>query len=206
MTQEQNEVIAIAGTVVGVDLDAAGLRAHAGIRKKIFGDIVRLPIRSASFDVISANMVMEHLGDPSALLREAHRVLSPGGFFVIHTPNWYHWGTLLAASMPDRLKKLLIRFFEGRSEQDVFKTHYKINTAGTARLLAEREGFEVVSVSLVSSSATLKMLGPLVIAELLYIRLLERPALASLRSNLIIVLRKACAHTSTNPPVLSLRP
>src|SRR5439155_24536357 len=61
MTDEQREVVDKCGTVVGMDLDWQGLREHSGIQEKVFGDLARLPFRPASFDVISANMVMEHV-------------------------------------------------------------------------------------------------------------------------------------------------
>jgi hypothetical protein len=88
------------------------------------------------------------------------------------------------------VKKLLIRFFESRREEDVFRTHYKINTVHAVLKTAQRCGFEATEVRLVSSSAALPMLGPLVIFELLFIRMLRRKAFAGLRSNLVVVLRK----------------
>jgi SAM-dependent methyltransferase len=96
MTREQAEVVALSGSVVGIDLDWEGLRRHPSIRRRIFGDLLRLPVLDGSFDVISANMVMEHIPEPTVLLTEVHRALSPGGVFIFHTPNFYHWGTFAA--------------------------------------------------------------------------------------------------------------
>lgn len=190
MTREQDTVVAQSRLVAGIDLDWNGLRNHSAIDRRVFGDLSQLPFTSGSWDVISANMVMEHLDDPDAVLREVHRVLSPGGTFVFHTPNFYHWGTLVARALPDRLKKWLIRLFEGRVEADVFETHYRINTAAEVRRRANAAGFDVVELRHVNSSATLKMLGPIVLLELLYIRLIEHPRLAQLRSGLVVTLRK----------------
>ena len=190
MTREQEAVIARNRMVAGIDLDWAGLRKHPAIKRRVFGDLSHLPFPAGCWDVISANMVMEHLEDPTAVLHEVHRSLSPGGVFVFHTPNFYHWGTLVARSLPDRLKKRLVRLFEGRAEADVFETHYRINTAADVRRLAGAAGFEVIALQHVNSSATLKMLGPLVLLELAYIRLIEHPLLAQLRSNLVVTLRK----------------
>jgi SAM-dependent methyltransferase len=190
MTREQDTVIARSGLVAGIDLDWNGLRAHKGIHRRVFGDLTLLPFQPGSWDVISANMVMEHTDDPAVVLREVHRALAPGGTFVFHTPNYYHWGTLVATMRPARLKKFLIRFIEDRVEADVFETHYQINTAAQVRQFAERCGFDVVHLTHVSSSATLQMLGPLVLLELAYLRLIEQPALAQLRSGLVVTLRK----------------
>lgn len=190
MTREQEAVVRRNRLVAGIDLDWEGLRKHPAIKRRVFGDLSHLPFESGSWDVISANMVMEHLNRPASVLREVHRTLSPGGTFVFHTPNFYHWGTLVARSLPERLKKRLVKLFEGRAEADVFETHYRINTAAAVRRMARETGFDVVALEHVNSSATLKMLGPVVLLELAYIRLIEHPRLAQLRSNLVVTLRK----------------
>jgi SAM-dependent methyltransferase len=42
---------------------------------------------SESFDVALASHVIEHLNNPESFIREARRVLRPGGYFLITTPN-----------------------------------------------------------------------------------------------------------------------
>jgi SAM-dependent methyltransferase len=46
-----------------------------------------LPWSDASFDVLCCVEGVEHLESPFAFLREAHRVLKPGGLLVVTTPN-----------------------------------------------------------------------------------------------------------------------
>lgn len=41
----------------------------------------------AQFDLITLIDVIEHLSDPCAVLREAHRLLAPGGYVYVSTPN-----------------------------------------------------------------------------------------------------------------------
>jgi SAM-dependent methyltransferase len=47
----------------------------------------RLPFDDASFDVVMAIEVLEHLENPRAFLREIARVLRPGAMAVVSTPN-----------------------------------------------------------------------------------------------------------------------
>jgi SAM-dependent methyltransferase len=47
-----------------------------------------LPFADASFDGVLCCEILEHLtADPTAMLRQIHRVLKPGGWMVLTTPN-----------------------------------------------------------------------------------------------------------------------
>lgn len=50
----------------------------------------KLPWPDNSFDAVCAWEVLEHLENPHNVLREIHRVLRPGGFFMISLPNIFH--------------------------------------------------------------------------------------------------------------------
>ncbi len=62
---------------VGIDLFPGHLR-HAE-RPVVCGDGLRLPFADASFDLVCVRHVLQALPDPRAMLREAKRVLAPGG-------------------------------------------------------------------------------------------------------------------------------
>src|SRR5258708_7938926 len=51
------------------------------------GSATALPFADASFDLITAFEVIEHLADWQTMLAEARRVLHPQGVFLVSTPN-----------------------------------------------------------------------------------------------------------------------
>ncbi len=53
----------------------------------IIGDAQRLPLESGSFELVLSVDVMEHIPDDAAVFREFHRILRPGGRFIMHTPR-----------------------------------------------------------------------------------------------------------------------
>ncbi len=68
------------GHLVGVDLSATLLCAHP--RPAVRADAARLPFRDGVFDAAVAINMLYHLDDPRPALREARRVLAPGGQFA----------------------------------------------------------------------------------------------------------------------------
>jgi SAM-dependent methyltransferase len=175
--------------LVGIDADRVAIARHETLSRRAAGDIGRLPFRDGSFDLVTANMVVEHVDDPAALLAEVRRVLRPGGRFLLHTPNRNFYQIWLSLWIPGPLRRQAASFLESRPLDDVYPTHYRLNTAGTIAALAGRAGFDVERTIALNSGLAMKRFPPLAVAELLVIRLLQSPALAWARSNLIVLLR-----------------
>ncbi len=55
----------------------------------VCGDVMDLPpeLEPCSYDLVTILAVLEHLPDPAACLREAFRMLRPGGIVVASCPN-----------------------------------------------------------------------------------------------------------------------
>ena len=187
---DESELVRRAHSVTGIDLDLPSLKKNAALRDRVWGNLEQLPFRDSAFTLVTANMVMEHVADPAALLREVHRVLRPGGKFLFHTPNYNSPAIRVASLTPDGLKKRIILMLEGRREEDVFPTHYRINTARAIEALARETGFSIIEIQCLNNAAATAVLGPLAIPELLFIRLLHAQSLRGLRSNLLVTLQK----------------
>lgn len=84
------------GEVVGIDAvvdvvaEAEAARVAAGVEGVRFavGDVYRLDPPEASFDVVHAHQVLQHLTDPVAALVEARRVLGPGGVLGVRDSDY----------------------------------------------------------------------------------------------------------------------
>jgi 2-polyprenyl-3-methyl-5-hydroxy-6-metoxy-1,4-benzoquinol methylase len=55
-----------------------------------------LPIEDETVDAVTANQVIEHLADTDGFVQEIHRVLRPGGTFVVSTNNLASWHNIVA--------------------------------------------------------------------------------------------------------------
>ena len=73
-----------AGEYVGLELDTPENRASK--RADLYYDGTTLPFEAASFDSILCNQVLEHVFTPDRFLREACRVLKPGGRMLLSVP------------------------------------------------------------------------------------------------------------------------
>jgi len=62
--------------------------AKLGIKARLFmADICDYPAEDDCFDIIFFNHVLEHIPDDAAALREARRILKPGGLLILGVPN-----------------------------------------------------------------------------------------------------------------------
>ena len=77
--------------VVGVDADRDALAeaARRGIETHWADLDQALTFDDASFDVVVAGELIEHLRDPDGFVAEVRRVLRPGGTFVGSVPNFF---------------------------------------------------------------------------------------------------------------------
>ena len=190
---------------IGVDLDEAALRRHRGLTGRLRADIEQLPFAANTFDLITANMVVEHVRCPSALFTEINRVLQPGGRLLIHTPNRHGYSTTAARVLPPSIKVFLAKHLNQREADDVYPTFYRANTPRGLRDAAHRAGLITEDIDLVLSSPLCASFAPLMLPELLWIRALATPALSAFRPCIIAVFAKPTAGHKTRERPVAIR-
>jgi len=86
------EMLSEFGWVVGVDLSPTALAfsKQRGHPLLIAGSLPSLPFADATFDVVCALDIIEHLDDDHAAARELWRICKPGGLLLVTVPA-YEW-------------------------------------------------------------------------------------------------------------------
>lgn len=139
-TGAMSEVLTKWGRTVSADFSELALRfsRKRGLKHLVGADAMRLPFADASFDVVVAMDVLEHLPDDRAAMCEFHRILKPGGRVVATVPAYAHlW-----------------------SDHDVALMHFR---RYIRREMAERLG--AAGFRMEKTSYTMTMLYPVVAAQ-----------------------------------------
>lgn len=115
------------GAVVGMDMSAEAIRfARTRCdRPMLLGDVLRIPLTTASVDLVTAFDILEHVDDDSDALAELARVCRPGGHALLTVPAFeFLWGN-----------------------QDVISHHRRRYTRRDFRTRVEAAGFRIDRLS-----------------------------------------------------------
>ena len=118
---------------VGVEISGPQAE-YAKLKKNL--DIRNLPLKennfsASSFNVVLASHLIEHVNDPAALAAEVHRILVPGGYFFVTTPN---------------IAGFQARLFKSRWRSAIFDHLYLFSERTLTRLLEEK-GFVIEKIA-----------------------------------------------------------
>jgi SAM-dependent methyltransferase len=119
--------------------DCAGVEicgAEAAYARRERGlDVRSLPLEenhfpAGSFDAVLASHLIEHLNSPGAMVSEVYRILAPGGFFMVTTPN---------------IDGFQAKIFRGRWRSAIFDHLYLFSVKTLSKLLTQK-GFTVEKI------------------------------------------------------------
>jgi SAM-dependent methyltransferase len=196
--EAERDLVSTVPFLVGIDYDLPSLIKCETVPHRVRGDIAALPFRDQSFDLVTANMVVEHLSQPSHQFAEIARLLRPGGKFLFHTPNLRGYPAMISQYLPDRVKKWLALVLERRREEDVFRTFYKANTRSSIEAAASAAGLRTELFQFTCSVPVFARVPPIAFFELIYIRLLLRlRMMLPYRPTIICVLSKPADRESS---------
>jgi len=121
--------------VTGVDLTARSIeisRQHLAVYGErgdfAISDCETLPFADDSFDVVYSNGVLHHTPDTAGAVREAHRVLRPGGLarvMLYHRGSAAYWGDIIL-----RHGLLHGELLRGHSPQEIMGRYVEFNESG----------------------------------------------------------------------------
>lgn len=135
----------------GLDPDWQAIARHRTIHKRVVGTIEGLPYAAQSFDVVTANVVVEHLKHPALAFAEVFRVLRPGGLFLFRTPSARSYIVRIARLLPQSLKFWLAsRVIERRKVEDIYPAHYRANTTEVLQEICRLVGFRRLRITVTS--------------------------------------------------------
>lgn len=87
---------------IGVDISCESLFSHtpnaldSGVQHIWIANAMRLPIPGAVVDMVLCCDIIEHMLEPESILKEAHRILKPGGVLFVSVPNLTHLANRLS--------------------------------------------------------------------------------------------------------------
>jgi SAM-dependent methyltransferase len=120
---------------------------HCNIELLVRGSLYDLPFADSTFDLVTANMVAEHLANPLRAFLEIARCLSPNGALILKTPNLLNYGVMVNAIaskvIPEKWRLGLVHGTDDREAEEFFPVRYKANRMSSLRRLLQSSGLQI---------------------------------------------------------------
>jgi SAM-dependent methyltransferase len=127
--------------VVGTDITGDGA-ANPWLDHFVLLTDGMVPLESETFDACVCDWTLEHVVNVDSMFGELARLLRPGGFLFIRTPNRWHYSSIVASFLPFRMHASIRRWMgQFHTADDVFPVLYQCNTRGRLAMAFQRHGF-----------------------------------------------------------------
>ena len=134
--------------VIGADIDPIVTTNPTLNRALVLQPGSPIPLPDKCVNLIISDFTFEHVEDPANIARELDRILIPGGWICVRTPNRFGYVALANRLAPGFLRMHVLRFAQpGRKEQDVFRPFYRLNTFKSLRNHFEARYYEYYTYS-----------------------------------------------------------
>ena len=144
----QHELVVLRGKVakvVGIDVDPSASANPFIDEFHLIGENQKWPLNNQSINLCVCDSVLEHVQDPARFLSEAQRVIKPGGYLCIRTPNLFSYFGVFARLVPCKFHAAVAtRVQSNRKTEDRFSTFYRCSTKWKLKRYLTRYGFDAV--------------------------------------------------------------
>lgn len=134
---------------IGVDIDEVALSIcrKRGLKVQKIDD--KLPFPDRTFDIVTNDVVLEHVKDPHLLLMEICRVLKPDGILYITTANKYypiepHFYLPFLSYLPKKIANWYLKFMKIDSNYD----DINLPSYRTFCQMIKNAGFDISDITL----------------------------------------------------------
>ncbi|GAA1904006.1 class I SAM-dependent methyltransferase [Lapillicoccus jejuensis] len=84
---DEGELDGVKGMFAAMELE--GQVPPGGTGEVVVGDVLAMPFDDASYDVVLASEILEHVPQDAAAVAELVRILAPGGMLAVTVPRWW---------------------------------------------------------------------------------------------------------------------
>lgn len=184
-----SEFLSQIGELAAIDIDESVLHNKYADESAVY-DGVKIPFADNSFETVVSDYVFEHVEKPSELIAEIKRVIKSGGYFLVRTPNLYHYVSIGAKLLPDSLHGSLVLKLQKsiRRHEDIYKTYHRFNSPGRCSRLLSKNGFTNIEKVMLECEPSYGYGSPVLFYPMMVVeRILNSSSLfAGLRANILI--------------------